>query len=144
MGLVTLLIEVDVRLTTLLSPFDGMQGPVYEGTLSQATSNIIFKYQLDLGCVGVLNATEKCFRCNSGLVTLPGEIHVQFIVLLSSFDRSQRPIYGGNVSQVISNIIMNYDFDPGDVGASGCDKPAENVCLLRRGLASLPGELSNM
>ena len=88
MGLVTLLIEVDVRLTTLLSPFDGMQGPVCEGTLSQATSNIIFKYHLDPGSVGVIKATEYCFRCNSGLVTLPGEINLRFIALLSSCDRA--------------------------------------------------------
>ena len=39
-------------------------------------------------------------RCNEGLATMLGEVSVRFIALLSPFDRTQRPVYGGKVGQV--------------------------------------------
>ena len=35
---------------------------------------------------GKINAMENCVRCDWGLTTLPGEVNVRFIVLLSLFD----------------------------------------------------------
>ena len=52
---------------------------------------------LDLAvCVdtGELNAMKICAHCNWGLATLPGEVDVRFITLLSLFDRTQGPVGG--------------------------------------------------
>ena len=38
---------------------------------------------------GKINAMENCAHCNGGLTTLSGEVNVQFVVLLSLFDRMQ-------------------------------------------------------
>ena len=50
--------------------------------------------------LGKINAMENCVRCNWALTTLPGEVNVQIIVLLSLFDRTQGRVRGGKVSQV--------------------------------------------
>jgi len=46
---------------------------------------------------GELNATKKCAHCNWGLATLPGEVDVRFITLLSLFDRMQGRVGGRKV-----------------------------------------------
>ena len=46
---------------------------------------------------GKINAMENCARCDWGLTTLPGEINVRFIALLSLFDRTQGHVCGGKV-----------------------------------------------
>ena len=131
--------EINVQFIVLLSPFDGTQRPVYEGI----TSNVIMNYHLDPLGVGASrcderdNATENCFRCNRGLVTLPGEVNVQFIVLPSLFDGT----YGGNVSQVTSNIIMIYHLDLGGVVASRCDNAMKNCFRFYKKLVTLPSEV---
>ena len=35
---------------------------------------------------GKINAMENCARCDWGLITLSGDVNVQFIVLLRTFD----------------------------------------------------------
>ena len=37
---------------------------------------------------------SKCANCNWELATLPGEVDVRFIALLSLFDRTQGPVDG--------------------------------------------------
>jgi len=49
---------------------------------------------------GELNAMKNCVCCNEILATMPSEVIVRFIALLSPFDRTQRPVCGGNVGQV--------------------------------------------
>ena len=43
---------------------------------------------------GELNAMKNCAGCNEGLTTLPGEVDVRFIALISLFDRTQGRIGG--------------------------------------------------
>ena len=43
---------------------------------------------------GKINAMENCARCDWGLTTLSGEVNVQFVVLLSLFDRMQGRVRG--------------------------------------------------
>ena len=49
---------------------------------------------------GKINAMENCAHCNGGLTTLSGEVNVQFIVLLSLFDRSQGRLRGGKTGRL--------------------------------------------
>ena len=60
---------------------------------------------------------------------MPGGVNVQFIVLPSPFDGTQRPVYGG----ITSNVIMNYHLDPGSVGASRGDNRDEEVLTFQQG-----------
>ena len=43
---------------------------------------------------------ENCTGCYEGLATLPGEVDVRFIALLSLFDRAQGLVCGENPGQV--------------------------------------------
>ena len=43
---------------------------------------------------GELNAMKNCAHCNWGLATLPGEVDLRFIALLSLFDRTQGRVDG--------------------------------------------------
>ena len=43
---------------------------------------------------GELNAMKNCAHCNWGLATLPGEVDVRFITLLSLFDHMQGRVDG--------------------------------------------------
>ena len=92
-GLATLSGEVDVRFIALLSPFDGAQDPVCR---EKAGSS---RLKCHLGSAkwvlpGEIKAMENCAGCIEGLATLPGEVDVRFIVLLSSFDHAQGPVCG--------------------------------------------------
>ena len=60
---------------------------------------------------------ENCARCNWGLTTLPGEVNVQFIVLLSLFDRTQGRLCGGKGS-----IDLKFHLDPAAWVLPGQDK----------------------
>jgi len=42
---------------------------------------------------GKINAIKNLVHCNFGLATMSGDVNVRFIVLLSSFDRTQGPVY---------------------------------------------------
>ena len=46
------------------------------------------------------NAMENCARCERGVITLSSEVNVQFIVLLSLFDRTQGRIRGGKAGRL--------------------------------------------
>jgi hypothetical protein len=49
---------------------------------------------------GGMSAMKNCDRYNKGLITLSCEFIVRFISLLSLFDRTQGPDYGGKFGQV--------------------------------------------
>jgi len=98
-GLATTSDEVNVRFIPLLSAFDRTQGPVFGGKVGLVT----LKYQLDpVAWVlpGVINAMKYWFRSSRGLATTSGEVNVQFISLLSPFDRTQGLVCGGKVGLV--------------------------------------------
>jgi len=42
---------------------------------------------------------KNCARCNWGLTTLPGEVNVRFIALLSLFDGTQGRLCGGKAGR---------------------------------------------
>jgi len=52
-----------------------------------------------VGASSKINAIENCARCNRGLITLSGEVNVQFIVLFSLFDRTQGRVRGGKAGR---------------------------------------------
>ena len=52
------------------------------------------KYHLDPAAwvlPGEINAMKNLVHCSGILATMSGEVHVRFIALLSSFDRTQEP-----------------------------------------------------
>ena len=66
-------------------------------------SDQVLKYNLNSAAwvlPGKINAIENCARYNRGLTTLPGEVNVRFIVLLSLFDRTQGHVRGGKAGRL--------------------------------------------
>jgi hypothetical protein len=64
------------------------------------------KYNLDPSAwllPGEFTAMMNCVRCNGGLATISGEIHVRIITLLSPVGRAQRPVCGEKVGQTTRN-----------------------------------------
>ena len=93
-GLATLTSEVELRFIELLSLFDHMQGRIggrKAGRLRPEKSPLDQAVWED---PGELNAMKNCVHCIWGLSTLPGEVDVRFIALLSLFHRTQGRIGG--------------------------------------------------
>jgi hypothetical protein len=92
-GLATLSGEVNVRFIALLSLFDPTQDR-FRGEKARSSD---LKCHLDSVAwvlPGEVNTMENCTGCNEGLATLPGEVDVRFIALLSLFDRAQGLVCG--------------------------------------------------
>jgi hypothetical protein len=98
-GLATLSGEVELRFIALLSPFDPLKCPVC-GEKARSSG---LKCHLDPEVwvlPGEINAMEKFAGCYEGLATLPGEVNVRFIALLSLFDSTQDRFSGEKPGQV--------------------------------------------
>ena len=87
------------------------------------SGSTVLKYHLDpVAWVlpGKINAIENCARCNRGLITLSGEVNVQFIVFLRLLKRTQ----GCKAVTVVEKRVDSLEISPqsGGVGASRQDK----------------------
>ena len=86
--------EVDVRFIIVFSPFDLAKGCVGGGKVSRLTRKFTLG-SAAWGLSGEINAAKNCVDCNGGLTTMPGEVDVQFIVVLSPFDLTKGCVSGG-------------------------------------------------
>jgi len=97
------------------------------------------KYQLDSAAwvPGELNAVKNWARCNGGLATMPGEVNVRIVVLLSPFDSTHFPnwerksLKSLEISARISCVEV-----PGELNA------VKNCARCNRGLATTSGEVN--
>ena len=87
---------------------------------------------------GNINAMENCARCDGGLTTLPGEVNVRFIALLSLFDRTQGRTCGGKAGRV----DLKCHLDPAAWVLPGKINAMENCARCDGGLTTLPGKVN--
>jgi len=88
-----------VRFIALFSLFDRAQGLVCgekagSGHLKCHLDSAVWVFPSEI------NAMENCAGCYEGLATLPDEVNVRFIALLSLFDRAQGLVCGEKPGQV--------------------------------------------
>ena len=83
---------------------------------------------------------ENCAHCNRGLTTLSGEVSVQFIVLLSLFDRTQGHVRGGKSGR--QSTVLKYHLNPAVWVLPGKINATENCAHCNRGLTTLSGEVN--
>ena len=81
---------------------------------------------------------EYCTHCNWGLITLYNEVNVQFIALLSLFDRTQGRVCGGKVG----STDLKCHLDPAAWVLPGKINAMENCANCNRGLNTLSGEIN--
>jgi len=82
--------EVNVRLISLLSPFDRTQGSVCGGKVGLVTC----KYQLDPVAwvlLGEINELMNCVRSSRGLATTPGAVNFDLFLSLVSLTAHKAP-----------------------------------------------------
>jgi len=136
-GLATLPGEVDMRFIVLLIPFDHAQGRVCGEKAGSSRLKCHLDYSEAWVLPGEVNAMENCAGCNEGLATLPGEVDVRFIVLLSLFDHAQGPVCGEKAGS--SRLKGRLDSEPcvlpGEINSM------ENCAGCNEGLATLSGEV---
>jgi hypothetical protein len=97
--LATISVKVNERNDDLLRPCDRLQGPVC-GEKARSSG---LKCHLDSAVwvlPGEINAMGNCAGRYEGLATLPGEVNVRFIALLSLFDSTQDRFRGEKPGQV--------------------------------------------
>ena len=81
---------------------------------------------------------KNCVRYNRGLATTSDEVNVRFIPLLSAFDRTQGPVFGGKVGLV----TLKYQLDPVAWVLPGEINALKNCVCCSKGLATTSGEVN--